>query len=102
MHSTQHAGDELVNSITLLYQRHNGRDSAFVIPNISEVGKYEFLKLFNLVLQGHEVADGLVTLVWVVDGLQADILFVFECSVELWVLLMKRELGKQEINIFSN
>lgn len=58
--------------------------------------------MLNLVLQDHQVADRLVAFVWVVDSLQANILLVFESTVELGVLLVERELGEQEIDVFSD
>ena len=90
MHGSQHARDKLVDSVALLNQGHQGRDSTLVVPHVSEVREDELLKLLNLVLQDHEVRDRFVALVGIIDGFQAEILLVFESPVELWVLLMER------------
>ena len=58
MHGSQHAGDKLVNSETLLDQRDEGGYPAFIVCGASELGEYEFLEGFYLILQGHEIGDG--------------------------------------------
>lgn len=60
MHRSQHAGDELVDTKALFHQRHQGRDSAFVVRGSSKVGKDQLLKRLDLILQGHEIGDGFV------------------------------------------
>lgn len=102
MHCAQHASDELVNSVTLLDKRDKCRDATLVVSHIAEVREDQLLELFNLVLQNHKVADGLVTFVRVVDGLQAEILLVFEGSVELGVLVVERELRQEVVNVFAD
>jgi hypothetical protein len=54
----------------------------------------QLLELLNLILQHHQVADGLVTFIGVVDSLQAQVLLILEGSVELGVLMVERELRK--------
>lgn len=80
MHGAQHAGDELVNAVTLLHQWYKGRNPALVVAHISEMRENQFLKLLDLILQSHEVCDGLVTFVRVIDRLQADVLLVLEST----------------------
>jgi len=55
VHGPEHACDELVNAVTLLYKGHEGRDAAFVVVGASEMGEDEFLELVYLVLQCHQV-----------------------------------------------
>lgn len=102
MHCSKHARDELVDTVALLHKRNESRDSAFIVANTSEVREDELLELINLVLQDHQVADGLISLVGVVDSFQANVFFVFESSVELGVLLVERELGKKVVDIFAD
>jgi hypothetical protein len=97
VHGAQHAGDKLVDSVTLLDQGHQTRDLAFVVQPASKVSKNELLECLNLVLEIHEVGDGLVSgpksayncthvasqclpFVRVVDRLQTDVLLVLERS----------------------
>jgi hypothetical protein len=100
VHGPQHAGDELVDAVALLDKRDEGGDAALVVPDVSEVGEDELLELLNLVLQGHEVGDGLVPFVGVVDGLEADVLLVLEGAVELGVGMVEGELGEDEVDVF--
>ena len=60
MHGSQHAGYEFVDAIALLYQRHQGRNSALIVCAASEMGKYKLLKGINLILKSHEVGDRFV------------------------------------------
>lgn len=62
MHSSQHAGNELVNTITLLDQRHQRRDSALIVGTRLEVRKDKLLETVNLILQGHEIGNSLVSI----------------------------------------
>lgn len=73
MHSSQHACDKLVDTIALLDQRNKSRNSALVVRASSEMGENEFLEGVDLVLKGHEIRDGLVSLVKVshVSGAQS-------------------------------
>ena len=100
MHCTQHAGDEFVDTVALLDQGHKRSDPAFVVSNMSEVGEDQLLELLDLVLQRHEVRDSLVAFIGVVDGLQADILLVFESTVEFEVRRVERKLCQQVENVF--
>ena len=61
MHSAQHACNEFVDTIALLYQGHKRRYPTFVVRAASEMCKYEFLKSIDLVLKNHEVCDSLVS-----------------------------------------
>lgn len=61
MHGPQHGSDELVDSETLLDERYECRDLAFVGRRTPEAVEDEFLEGFNLVLEGHEVHDGFVS-----------------------------------------
>lgn len=60
MHSSQHAGDESVNAITLLDLRNKRTDTTFVVCRAAKVSEDQFLKRVDLILQIHQVADGLV------------------------------------------
>ncbi|KAL1840656.1 hypothetical protein VTK73DRAFT_3704 [Phialemonium thermophilum] len=99
MHGAQHAGDKLVDAVALGDQGHQGRDAALVVAHAPEVREDELLELVDLVLQGHEVGDGLVALVGVVDGFQGDVLLVLEGAVELRVLLVEGQLGEQVVDV---
>jgi hypothetical protein len=61
VHGAQHAGDELVNSITLLDQGHQTGDLALIVQPASKVSKNELLECLDLVLKIHKVGDGLVS-----------------------------------------
>lgn len=102
MHGSKHAGDELVDTVTLLNERYQGGNSTLVVPHVAEVREDELLELLDLILQHHEVADGLVTLVGVVDGLQAQVLLVLKGTVELGVLVVERELGEEVVDVFAD
>lgn len=118
MHGAKHAGDELVDTIALLNQWYQRSDSAFIVRTASEVGKDEFLEGVDLILEGHQVGDGLVTFVGVIDRLQTDVLFIFESScsmlgshfesaaasrtVEFWMLPMEGKLGQEIVNVLGN
>ena len=80
VHRPEHARNEFVDAIALLYQWHQSGNAALVVRATAEVREDELLERVYLVLQGHEVGNGLVALVGVVDGLQADVLLILECS----------------------
>ena len=80
MHSAQHAGNELVDTVTLLYETHQRGYPALIIASTLKVGEDEFLEGIDLVLEGHQIGNRLVTFIGVIDGLQANVLFVFESS----------------------
>ena len=61
MHSSKHTGDEPVDSVTLLNEWDERRDSTFVVGGSSEVSESELLERVDLILEGHEVGDGLVS-----------------------------------------
>jgi hypothetical protein len=102
MHCTKHARDELVNAVAFLNERDKSSNPAFVVANVSEMGEDELLELVNLVLQNHQVANGLVAFVGIVYGLETNVFFVLERAVEFGVLLMERELGQEVVDIFAN
>lgn len=102
MHGAQHARDELVDAVTLLHQRHQRRYAALIIPNMSEVREDQLLELVDAVLQRHQVRDGLVAFVGVIDGLEAEVLLVFERAIELRMLLVERKLGEEVIDIVTD
>lgn len=60
VHRPEHAGDEFVDAMRLLNQRHQGRDATFVVRTRTEMGKDEFLERVDLILKGHEVGDCLI------------------------------------------
>lgn len=60
MHGSQHAGNELVDAITLLHKWHQCRDSTFIVRAGLEVREDELLEGIDLILQTHQIADGLV------------------------------------------
>lgn len=80
MHCAEHTGNELINTIALLNQWHQRSDPTFVVRPASEVGKDEFLEGVDLILKGHEIGDGLIAFVGVVDGFQTDVLLVLKSS----------------------
>lgn len=98
----KHACNEFIYAIALMDEGHKSRDSAFVVTNVAKVRKDELLELLNLILQYHEICDGLVAFVGVIDGLETDVFLVFECSVEFGVGLVEREFGEQEVDVFSD
>lgn len=61
MHCSQHARNELVNSITLLHQRYQRRDSALIVSARLEMRENELLKRIDLVLQSHKIGNGLIS-----------------------------------------
>jgi hypothetical protein len=61
VHGSQHAGDELVDTITLLHKRDQCRDSTFIVCAGLEIREDEFLEGIDLILQSHKIGDGLVT-----------------------------------------
>ena len=60
MHRPQHARDELVYSIALLNEGNQCGDTAFIVSSASEMRKYQLLEAVNLILQCHQVRDGLI------------------------------------------
>lgn len=102
VHSTQHAGNELIDTVALLDQRHQGRDATLVVTGTSEVGEDELLELLNLILQDHEIGDGLVAFVGVVDGLETQVFLVLKGAVELGVLVVEGELGEEIVDVFAD
>lgn len=62
--------------------------------------KDELLEGVDLVLQRHQVRDGLIALVGVVDQLERQVLLVLEGAVEVGVLVVEGELGQQVAHVF--
>lgn len=61
MHCSQHARNEFVDAVTFLHQGYQRRDSALVVGTTSKVGEDKLLESINLVLQSHEICDGLIS-----------------------------------------
>jgi hypothetical protein len=80
MHSTQHASDEFVDAITLLDQGNQRSNAAFVVCAAAEVRENKLLEGIDLILQSHQVGNGLVSLVRVVDRLETDVFLILERS----------------------
>ena len=57
MHCTEHACDELVNSIALLDKWHQSSYSTLVVGATTEVREDQFLEGIDLVLKSHQVRD---------------------------------------------
>ena len=109
MHGSHHTGDETVDTVAFLYQGNQSRDLTLVVVAAPEVNKDKFLESFNLILEGHQVADSLVSelsnqlmtkcnkqdgvdcspFIGIVDILQTDVFLVLEQSVELRVMSME-------------
>lgn len=83
-------------------KRNQSGDAALVVADIAKVGKDELLKLLNLVLKHHQIGNGLIALIGIVDGLQANVFFVFKRSVELGMRLVEGQLGEQKVDVFAN
>lgn len=62
VHGSQHAGDELVDAITLLHKWHQCRDPTFIVRAGHEVREDELLEGIDLILQSHQIGDGLVAM----------------------------------------
>jgi hypothetical protein len=60
MHCSKHACDEFVYAVGLLYKRDESSNSALVICSIAEMRKHQLLERLDLVLQGHEIRNGLI------------------------------------------
>lgn len=98
MHSSQHAGDELVDTIALLHKRDQCRDPALIVDSRQEMREDQLLERIDLVLQGHEFGDGFITksylvsvhpifgfalnipFIWIIDRFQTDVLLVLKKS----------------------
>ena len=73
MHRSQHACNKFVNAIAFLHQRYQRRDPTLIIVPIAEACENQFLESLNLILQSHQIGDGLVageTLVHQIKTLQ--------------------------------
>ena len=101
MHGPHHAGDEAVDAIAFLDLRDQGRDAALVVLAGAKVGKDELLEAVDLVLQVHEVRDGLVAFIRVVNAFEGDVFLVLEQAVELSVVAVEAELGEDQGDVGS-
>jgi hypothetical protein len=61
VHSSHHTRDETVNTVAFLHQRNKSGDLALVVVAAPEVNKDEFLESLDLILEGHQVADSLIS-----------------------------------------
>lgn len=123
VHRPSHRCNETVDTVALFDERHQGGDTALIVTAIFEVSEDEFLKGVNLILQRHQVLDGLVAdwatsisdadygnndfqgnppFVRIVDTLQADVLFVLKETVELGMILVESKLGKDKLDVGTN
>lgn len=102
MHGAKHARNELVYTVALMHKWYKGGYTAFVVADITEMGEYEFLELFDLVLQHHEICDSLVAFVRVVDRFETDVFLILESPVELWMLVVEGKLSQQVVDVFTN
>lgn len=102
MQCAKHACDELVDAVTFVNKRDEGGDATFIVANIAEVRENELLELLNLILQYHEIGDGFVAFVRIIDGLQADVFFILKGAVEFRVLLVERQLGQEKVDILAD
>lgn len=101
MQRPQHARQELVDTITLLYQRDQRRNPALIVHARPEMRKDKLLKKIDLVLKVHHLGDGLVPLIGVVDRLERNVLLILECAIELGVLAMEAQLGEKKVDVFA-
>ena len=62
--------------------------------------EYQFLELLYPILEHHQVRNGLVAFIRIIDSLQADIFLIFEGAIEIWMLLVEGQLRKQEVDVF--
>ena len=60
VHSTQHARDEAIYAPTLLDKGDESRDTTLIVGRMAEMSKDHLLEGVDLVLQAHEIGDGLV------------------------------------------
>jgi len=63
VHCAQHASNELVNTVTLLHKWHQGRNTALIVRTGLEMREDQLLETVDLVLQGHEIGNSLITIV---------------------------------------
>lgn len=96
-----HVDDEFIDAVGFLDLRDQGGNATLVITTC-EVGKDELLEAVDLILQSHEVGDGFVAFVWVMDAFEGYILFVLEQPVEFFVVAVKSELGHDQADVSSN
>lgn len=64
MHSAQHAGDELVDTVTLLYEAHQSGYPALIVTSALKMREDEFLESIDLVLERHEIGDSFIAIMF--------------------------------------
>lgn len=57
MHGSHHAGNEFIDTVTLLDQRHKSSNTAFVVGMVTEASKHHLLESVNVILQSHQIVD---------------------------------------------
>ena len=61
VHGSKHARDEPIDAVAFLNLGDERTDTTLIVGRTAEVGEDQLLKRVDLVLQVHEVADGLVS-----------------------------------------
>ena len=61
MHGSQHTRHKLVYTIAFLNKRDQSCNATFIIERVAQTGKHRFLKLVDVILQTHHVANCLET-----------------------------------------
>jgi len=61
MHGSHHTRDETVDTVAFLHQGNKSGDLALIVVATPEVNKDEFLESLDLILEGHQIADSLVS-----------------------------------------
>ena len=123
VHRAEHTSDEAVDTPTLLHQRNERRYTAFVACGVTEVSEDHPLEGVDLVLQTHEVGDGLVSwatdqntrqtlgksrdahcspFIGIVNTLQCHVFLVLKQPVELGPQPMEPKFRQYELDIRSD
>lgn len=61
MHCSRHACDEAIDTVRFLDERDQRSDSTLIVTALLEQCENEFLKGIDLILQCHEILDGLIS-----------------------------------------
>lgn len=102
MHGSQHGDDEPVDSVRLGNHGNQRRDFALVGSGSLQRREDKSLEVVHSVLEGHQVHNGLVSLVGVVNGSQRNVILVLKHSVEGRVVLVEGELLHEEPDILGD
>lgn len=62
MHGSHHAGDEFVDTVTFLDQRHKSSNTTLVVGMMTETRKNNLLESINMILQSHQIIDSFETM----------------------------------------